>query len=378
MDKYRKVCVYNIAANEIKFVDKWFSSMLEADYVTCLVTKNDDGTLEKMKEYEAKYPDKVRIEYQEIVPWRFDVARNESMRLIPDDAEILVSVDLDEYMEPGWANTLRENWTDSTRRCTYKYAWSHNPDGSPARVFRYNKIHNRGWIYKFPIHETLWDPIADTAEYSYKNSLELFDKIYLHHYPDLSKSRSSYLPLLELRKKENPSDYIGRIYLANEYVYRKKYLEAIHEYQEILTQYQDKYSQVEKASCYLFSGDCYTYLSDEANAIEQYKKAIEVDPTYREGYIGLAKVLLGQKRFSEAREILLEGIKNSYRHFSWLERDTSYSFEPWDLLCQACFYSGEKVESLAYAAKALSYCPADERLKQNFNICVQTEEKELV
>lgn len=375
-----KLAVYTICKNEMKFVDNWINNVLPADYIVVLDTGSTDGTYERLQYWQKQYPDKIILDQKTYESFRFDVARNDNLAMVPEDTEIYLSTDLDELLtSDNWVDEFKNNWIEGkTERASYKYIWSHNSDGSPARVFYYNKAHSKNWAWFAAVHELLKSKVTNSEHYSRNVSVDLFNKVTLEHFPDLTKSRGSYLPLLKIRKEENPEDWYGRIYLANEYVYRKKYLEAIHEYQEILTQYQDKYSQVEKASCYLFSGDCYTYLSDEANAIEQYKKAIEVDPTYREGYIGLAKVLLGQKRFSEAREILLEGIKNSYRHFSWLERDTSYSFEPWDLLCQACFYSGEKVESLAYAAKALSYCPADERLKQNFNICAQTEEKELV
>lgn len=56
-----------------------------------------------------------------------------------------------------------------------------------------------------------------------ENVLNVFDKIYLHHYPDQEKSRGSYLGLLELRAKEYKEDWYGLIYLAHEYYYRDKY-----------------------------------------------------------------------------------------------------------------------------------------------------------
>ena len=41
----------------------------------------------------------VKVEVKEINPWRFDVARNESLKLVPDDANILVCTDLDEILD---------------------------------------------------------------------------------------------------------------------------------------------------------------------------------------------------------------------------------------------------------------------------------------
>ena len=145
-----KVCVYAICKNEETNVDKWADSMLEADKVVVLDTGSTDKTVEKLR---ARG---ITVEVKEIKPWRFDVARNESMKLIPEDCNILVCTDLDEFFEPGWAKSLRENWIEGKHKsCWYKYAWSHNPDGSDDRVFWYNKIHTRGYYWRYPVHETI-------------------------------------------------------------------------------------------------------------------------------------------------------------------------------------------------------------------------------
>lgn len=41
-----KVCVYAIAKNEEKFVDRWVSSMMEADCICVLDTGSEDKTVE--------------------------------------------------------------------------------------------------------------------------------------------------------------------------------------------------------------------------------------------------------------------------------------------------------------------------------------------
>ena len=71
--------------------------MSEADYIVVLDTGSTDGTYEKLKE-----DSRVTVVKQEVItPWRFDVARNKSMELIPEDADILVCTDFDELFEPG-------------------------------------------------------------------------------------------------------------------------------------------------------------------------------------------------------------------------------------------------------------------------------------
>ena len=114
-----KICIYAICKNELKFVEQWLENMSEADYIVVLDTGSTDGTYEKLQQD----PRVTRVEQKIITPWRFDVARNKSMDLIPDDADILVCTDFDELFEPGWAQFLRDNWVPGYHtRCHYKYA----------------------------------------------------------------------------------------------------------------------------------------------------------------------------------------------------------------------------------------------------------------
>lgn len=380
-----KICVYAITKNEEQFVEKWYNSMKEADAIVVLDTGSTDKTVEKLRALG------VTVEVKVIDPWRFDVARNESLKLVPEDCNILISTDLDEVLEPGWAQPLREGWIEGKHeRGVYKYSWSHLADGSSGRIFRYDKIHSRNWEWRAPVHELLYNIHTNSNLYSYENTLDLFDKVHLHHYPDRTKSRASYLPLLELRAKENPEDHYGLIYLAHEYYYRGKYLRSIETLNDILENHSDRYNSLEKASCYLFMGDSYTALAkgeedkklqrDNYNhAIESYNRAIAIEPTYREPYLNLAKVYLAIKDYKFAEFILKRGVDKSFRHFTWLERDTSWTFEPWDLLCLATYYGGHKKASITYAAKALSFEPNNKRLQDNLDLCIKgTNDKELL
>ena len=372
--KKNKVCVYAITKNEEKFVDRWYESMKEADSIVVLDTGSTDRTVELLEKHG------VTVKTEIIDPWRFDVARNKAMEMVPDDCNILLSTDLDEMLEPGWGDILREKWVEGkhTRAC-YKYTWSHLPDGSDGRVFRYNKIHNRDWEWRYPVHELLWHKDRQTEDYYDIECLDLWNEMHLHHYPDRTKSRGSYLPLLELRAELYKEDWYGLIYLAHEYYYRGHYDKSIALLNKILVNYADKYNEVEQASCYLFMGDSYRKLCNNAKAKECYSHATAIEPTYREPYLNKATILIHEKKYDEAYDVLTTAIKYSYRHYTWLERDTSWTYEPYDLLTLAAYYSGHKKESIAYAAIALSFCENDKRLKDNLRLCIEnTSVAELV
>ena len=94
-----KICVYAITKNEEQFVERWYNSMKEADSIVVLDTGSTDNTVTKLRELGATVDVKI------IDPWRFDVARNEAMKMVPEDWNILLSTDLDETLEPGWSKT---------------------------------------------------------------------------------------------------------------------------------------------------------------------------------------------------------------------------------------------------------------------------------
>lgn len=393
MQKYpNKVTVYAITKNEEKFVKRWYDSMYKADYIVVLDTGSEDNTIELFKSIELgiKYDlekdcftnGHIFIYSKKIEPWSFGVARQASLDLCPEDTDIYVSTDLDEFFEDdNWVDILKEKWNPEIHdRAVYKYSWSHNEDGSSARVFHYNKIHNKDWVWKYPVHELLCHKYLSSEKYNPDTVCYLFNDIHLHHFPDKTKSRGQYLSLLEQRAKEDPNDYYGLIYLAHEYSYRGKYNESINTLKDILKRFKDtgRMTSVEEASCYLFMGDDYRNLwkGDNkkihlAECVSSYLMAALIEPTYREGYLGLAKVYLEYKNYENSITFAKLALKKGVRYYTWLERDNSWSYEPFDILSLAYYYSGDKLKSLSYAVKAATYDKNNKRLQKNIDLILQ-------
>ena len=76
MSKY-KLCVYAICKNEIKQIAQWLERVKEADVIVVLDTGSTDGTWELLQQKDIICAQKI------INPFRFDVARNEALKLIP-------------------------------------------------------------------------------------------------------------------------------------------------------------------------------------------------------------------------------------------------------------------------------------------------------
>ena len=360
-----KICVYAICKNEEKFVDRWLDSMQEADYIVVLDTGSTDGTFEKLKSDPRVY----RVEQQVITPWRFDVARNESMKLIPDDANILFCTDLDEVLDAGWASIIKEKWISGHHVLGwYKYAWSHSDSGQPGRIFRYNKLHDKNWHWRAPVHEYINTNVY-SSEYINSHTLDLFDSgMYLHHYPDTTKSRSSYLQLLELRVQEDPNDCWAKLYLAHEYRYSDCYDKSIELLNDILTNHKNEYTDLENASSYTFLGENYYCLNDLDKALYYYDKAISTDPTYRDPYLYAAEIHNEKNNFNIAVGYVNEALAKSYRHYSWLEKDYSWREQADAILAVSWFYLGDKDKSLQHIKNAAALNPSNEDVQSNLKI----------
>ena len=390
MSKYYKIAIYTICKNESKFVEKWFESMSEADYICVLDTGSEDNTYELLHQMKEKYeslPDddprkcKVFLGQQVYIPWRFDVSRNDSLKLCPEDTDIFMSTDLDELLQPGWAKPLREKWDpDKYERAMYRYTWSHLNNGAPGRIFNYDKIHGKHMLWKFPVHECLCHEENLSTTFQMSKYLDLRNDIMLEHWPDKTKSRGSYLPLLELRAKEYPEDTWGLMYLAHEYSYRKMYTKSIDVINDIISRKEyPTFTPVERSSCYLFRGDDYKALGDESKALADYNEALKIDPTLREPYLKIASLFVDMKLYDAAIEFAKKAIEKGVRHYSWIEKDHSWSFEPYDIMAIAAFYGGHKRDALAYATKAYSYDSENQRLKDNIeSILKNSTELELI
>ena len=212
-----KVMVYAICKNEAAFAERWMVSMGEADGVYVLDTGSDDGTAERLRALGAV------VAEERITPWRFDAARNRSLALVPEDADICVCTDLDESFRPGWRAALEEAWAAGTTRASYRYTWSFRPDGAEDTVFWSDKIHTRqGYRWVHPVHEVLERLPGFGAE-----SRVTAAGVRLEHRPDPAKSRGQYLPLLELSVREAPEDDRNTHYLGREYLYYGRWDDCI-------------------------------------------------------------------------------------------------------------------------------------------------------
>lgn len=320
----KKICVYAIAKNEIKFIERWYNSVKEADYICVLDTGSTDGTFEKLKSLNIITK---QVTYK---TFRFDVARNDSLLLIPKDTDICVCIDLDEVFIPGWANTLRNNWKENTTRARYRYTWNFNPDGSEGIVFMLDKIHKKDYYtWKHPVHEVL-TPL--------NNQLEQFVTlpIQLNHHADKSKSRSNYLPLLELSVKESPEDDRNTHYLAREHLFYGHYKKAITLFKKHLSLKSATWD-LERCASLRHIAHCYKQLNKPSLQEQFLVKAILEANYIREPYYDLAIYYYEHKKYLKAILFFNEMLKINNRILTYMSQPQCWDNSVYDYL-SICYY----------------------------------------
>lgn len=355
-----KLAVYAITKNESKFVDKWLENMSPADYIVVLDTGSTDDTVEKLRA-SGKVHEVRKVRYHN---WRFDVARNDALAMVPSDVDICVSVDLDElFTTPDWATIIKDHWVSGTNKATYLYTWNYDSEGNPLTQITYEKIHSRhGWHWAMPVHEAL-TPNPGTVVSSVHIPGDLLE---LGHYPDLSKSRSQYIDLMRLAVSENPNSYIQNYYLGRELYYHKQYEEALEQLSKTVE--MPNFIRANQAAAYSFMGECYEALGHLLDAEEDFIQATTYTTNVREPYVKLIEFYYRHKNWMALIGAAHIALNIERSRTEWYENTNNYTYIIPDYLSMAYYKIGHRATALRYAQEALSHKPNDTRLQHNVDI----------
>lgn len=358
MKKY-KVAVYSICKNEENFVDRWMDSMSEADAVFVSDTGSTDNTVKKLREKGAVV-NEITVE-----PWRFDVARNISMSFIPEDFDICVCTDLDEVLEKGWRDLLEKAWKPNTTRLKYKYTWSFNSDGTPAVTFLYEKIHARhGFKWVHPVHEVL-EYFGDKPD-----NYAVEERIQLNHYPDPTKSRGQYLPLLEMSVKESPEDDRNMHYLGREYMFYKKWDKCIETLKKHLSMPTALWRD-ERCASMRYIARAYEAKNQPYEAQSWLYRAIAEAPYLREPYVEMAHLAYSLGNMICVAHMAEEALKIIERPTSYINEGFCWDYTIYDLGALAYYDLGLYERAYELAKTAAKMAPDNERLAKNVKLIVE-------
>jgi tetratricopeptide (TPR) repeat protein len=297
------------------------------------------------------------------------VARNISLGHVPEDADICVCTDLDEYFDPGWREKLENAWRarqpgsgEIARQGKYLYNWSLKPDGSPDVQFYYAKVHSRhGFRWVCPVHEYV----------RYEGALQLVsvpvEGMVLSHAPDPTKSRGSYLPLLEMAVSEAPGDERMRYYLGREYLYAGQWMKCVETLTGYLALPHATWREERCAAMRWIAKSCWAM--GQANpAYAWYYRAIAEAPGMRDAYVEFAKVCYARRDWPMTYFLTEEALKITEKSRTYVNAGEAWDFTP-DDLCAIAAYRLHLYDAAArHARRALSFAPEDERLQGNLRL----------
>ncbi len=347
-----KVCVYAIAKNEEKFVKRWVESMNEADEIYVLDTGSTDNTVKELEKYGVKVFQKI------INPWRFDDARNQSLSLVPDNAELCVCTDLDEVFDKGWRKKMENAFCNGATRLSYRYTWSFNPDGSEGVVFNINKAHKRqGYKWVHPVHEVL---VADNENIVFAKGVQL------NHYANNNKSRAQYLPLLELAVKEDPMNDRNMHYLGREYMFYKKYDLAIFTLKKHLALKSATWKD-ERCASMRYIAKCYTALNNITDAYKYYLFAICEAPYLREPWLEAAYFEYYRENYLGCAYFIEYALNIKERTPTYITQANCWNATPYDILSIAYYKMGDIEKAILNVKKAIAISD-EQRLKENLKL----------
>jgi tetratricopeptide (TPR) repeat protein len=197
-----RIAVYAIAKNEEPLVERWFASTAGADAVVLVDTGSVDRTPARARELDATVHE-INVE-----PFRYDVARNRALALVPAGIDLCVSLDLDEVLTEGWRAQLEAAWRAGATRVRCRYEWPWSDSYPPLRFTMVDRIHARhGYSWRYPVHEEI---VPDREDVIVASSL------LIRHLRDSIASRPQYLQLLRIRAAEHPDDGHTAHLLASE------------------------------------------------------------------------------------------------------------------------------------------------------------------
>jgi glycosyltransferase involved in cell wall biosynthesis len=351
-----RVAVYTIALNEEKFLNSWFESVKDADYLLIADTGSSDDTVEKAKALGVSV---IRIK---VSPWRFDIARNTALSFIPSDIDYCIALDMDEVLVGDWRGSLEKAHEYRITRPRYKYTWSWKDTEETIPGLEYNgdKVHSRfNYRWKHPVHEVLiTDRIEETQEwYPFE----------IHHHPDHSKSRSQYLPLLELAVKEDPWDDRNAYYYGRELFFNQKYIKAYKELKRYLALPTATW-RPERSSAMRYIAKC---LGAEERE-KWLKKAAKETPDRREPLVDLALYYFDNYRWKDCLNHAKKATRIAEKPLEYLCEDFAWSSIPFDLVAVSSYHLGDYKQAILFGKKSLKIEPNNTRLQENLKLYEET------
>jgi len=339
-----KIAVYAISKNEILHAERWAKATEGADYRIVADTGSTDGTQEKLKELG------VTVHQIHVNPFRFDMARNAALALVPDDADVCLILDLDEVPEPDFFKKVRKKWKPGA-----DLGWiSMKTD---ANKWERDRLHSRwNWTWKYPCHEVnVFYGKHQTIDCDIRNAV-------IEHLPDNTKSRGQYIELLELAVKEFPQDPRMWTYMCREYFFYSKWEDVIKAAERKL---ENEGWDVESAAVCRWAGEAAHQLGKEEDARVWYDKGATILPVQGEPQFGVAMDAYRKQEWQRCLDAALNALE-APRSNHYCYESAVWDWKAYDLAGIAAYNLKHIDEAITFTREAIkANGPENDRIQRN-------------
>lgn len=351
-----QVIVYAIAKDEALNVESFMQTVKDADGVYVLDTGSTDGTAKLLQDLGA-----IVTTHDFGRDFRFDVARNHSLSLVPRDQNLLcLYLDLDERLDTDWRAKLEAVYNPDCYE--YRFYWYQNDSGNPF-TFTNIRCHNRfTHTWDYPVHEVLV-PKHPIPPYIHTG-------IYVTHVPQ--PKQRTYLPLLEIAYSERPNDPRVLHYLGREYMYQQEQY-----YTQLAVSTFLRYTQLPKrmlwdaelSQVHMYMARCYAELGQYFVAEQNYFSAIAAFPTMREPYLELARYYVECGEYESALGMVAAALRitelpKTYLYYEY----NAWRAEPYSIGARCYTELNLMDKAKEYLLKALSFGNSPELVLNYFQL----------
>lgn len=346
-----KIAIYTIAKNESHNVSDFAQNCLDADYVLVGDTGSTDETVQLLED------NNVNTVLLNILPWRFDTARNAVLSLLPADIDLCIPLDLDERLPADWRDILENAWDSKYTRVQCRYAHNVLPDGSYSRIGIKKFIHTRGeYLWRHRVHEDIYY-VGERNE----KTCSIPNLLITHHQAqDRDGTRYHHLLDRECRSRQGTPRHI--FWLARDKMQLQDWKSAQYWFQQYLN-CEDLWA-VEKGHAHRFYANACTMLQQHTEARTHYQQATIVAPRERDIWLDAAGYYIQQANYPDAFAAISHCLAITNRPEHYLSSPRAWGHYPHELAAVITKKLGMQDAAQKHIMTAVRLAPDQAKLRQ--------------
>lgn len=338
-----RIAIYTICKNEAQNVQAWADSNSEADLRLVCDTGSSDDTVDQLRAHG------VTVHNISVLPWRFDLARQTSLNLLPPDIDVCIWQDLDERLLPGWRQQIEQSWTPETTTANHRYR-------NNGRAWQWHsKIHAR--------HNCRWTgAVHETLSWSVPEHAIWIPEFYLDEYQDFGKSRTSYIHLLEQKIREGDRNWRTYHFYSNELLAQNRLGDCIEQRKKAYEACDE--GDVSQGYVARTLAEAFANIGQHTEAQHWFQKSVD-HSNERESWHAWALYCYGRQDWENCYLRAKKALAITVPRDGFTYNPAAWDYSLFDIAAQAAYRIGLKPHAVDLGLKALEMKPDDERLRIN-------------